>query len=362
MKITVIGPVPPHKGGISEFNASLIAELRKEHDVQVLSWKKQYPPFLVKDRIDKDVEEFPDTNFILHYANPLSWKKAAIMAENFGTELILIPWVTPLATPVLLPLIKIFKKKTKAKVVVMCHNALPHEKTPLDKLFAKGFFKQADEVVVHSEEDKRKIEELSTVKVKKGFHPLYDTYKVEKHPENLKELEGKIILFFGFIRPYKGLHTLLDAMPKVLEKQKVTLLIVGEFWQDKQEYFDKIRILGLQNNVKIVGDYVPKEEVGAYFTKSDVVVLPYTSGTQSGIIQLAYNFDIPVICSDVGGFAEVVEDGKTGYVVPANDPEKLAESIIKFYNNQDKEIFQKNINQLKLNYSWENYCKILLEQ
>lgn len=361
MRITLIGAVPPYKGGISEFNNALIQELKKKHQLQILSWKKMYPAFAVKEHIDKNTPPLEGASFDLHYAKPTTWINATNTIKKFNPNLIIIPWVTPLATPVHATLLKLIKRKTKATILTLCHNILPHEKSKLDQTLATLFFKTVDSAIVHSEQDKILLKRINkNLHIIKAFHPLYDSYPPTKIPVNLPHLNKKIILFFGFIRPYKGLTYLLDAMPPILKKIKLDLLIVGEFWEDKYTYLTRIKNLNIQNNIKLVSHYIPKEEVGAYFQKADAVILPYTSGTQSGIIQLAYNYNKPVICTDVGGFKEAVPDGKTGYVVPPRDPEKLAQAIINFYKYQHKKPMQKNIRQWKKNFSWENYCKLLL--
>lgn len=358
MKITVIGPVPPYKGGISEFTVCIIEELRKKHDVQVLSWKKQYPRFAVKENKDSNVLPYPGAQFVLHYGNPLTWNKASSLIKQFGSEMVIIPWLTPLAAPTFVPLLNLIKSRTKAQIVAVCHNATPHEKSLLDSFFSKQFFNVIDKAMVHTEEDYTTVLSLNNkLKVVKGFHPLYENYPKGKTPALLKNIKN-YLLFFGFVRPYKGLHYLLQSLPLVLKQKKIKLLIVGEFWEDKQIYEQEITQLGIQDAVVIQSSYVPKEEVAAYFQKADAVVLPYIAGSQSGIIQLAYNFDKPVICTDVGGFKEVVLEGKTGYVVQPKNAQALAQAILTFYKT--KKDFKTTIQKEKKKYTWETYCQLLL--
>jgi glycosyltransferase involved in cell wall biosynthesis len=165
------------------------------------------------------------------------------------------------------------------------------------------------------------------------------------------------MLFFGYVRKYKGLHYLLDAMPLVLKQITVKLLIAGEFYDDEQQYREQIKKLGLNDFVSVHGDYIPNEEVGLFYYAADVVVLPYISATQSGIIQIAYNYDKPVITTDVGGLPEVVDQGKTGFIVPSENVEAIAESIIKFFKVQDKINFAKNISEYKKQFSWDRMAE-----
>ncbi|MBA7616592.1 Spore coat protein SA [subsurface metagenome] len=174
---------------------------------------------------------------------------------------------------------------------------------------------------------------------------------------NLKE---NVILSFGVVRKYKGLIYLIKALPEVVKEIDIDLLIVGEFWDNKQKYIDLINILGIENNVKIIDRYIPNEEVGKYFEIADVIVLPYISGSQSGIIQIAYAFNKPVITTNSGGYSEVVIEGKTGFVVQSKNYEELAKKIIKFFKLKNRNNFVRYIKKVKEKYSWENYIKLLL--
>ena len=362
MRITLVGTVPPYKGGISEFNTRLIKELQKEHEVQIISWKQHYPSVVMKEQTDKNIPPLEGAQFVLSYKNPFTWNKAANLAKAFKPDVIIIPWLTPLATPTYAPLLKLMKTKTNAKLIALCHNVLPHKKTVLDKPFSKIFFSLIDEAIVHCEQDKEVLMKLnSKIKIKKGFHPLYDKYILDKKPAVLNNLKGNVMLFFGFIRPYKGVFYLLDALYEVLKQLDVHLLLVGEAWDGvEHDIIHIIKESGMEKHVTFVMDYVPNEEVAAYFDRADVVVLPYTSGTQSGIIQTAYYFDKPVICTNVGGFSEVVKDGKTGYVVAPRNEKALAEAIIKFYKGNKKKEFSSNVKKEKVKYGWDTYCEILL--
>ncbi|MEK7670199.1 MAG: glycosyltransferase, partial [Bacteroidota bacterium] len=161
----------------------------------------------------------------------------------------------------------------------------------------------------------------------------------------------------GFVRKYKGLHTLLDAMPRILEKIKMRLLVVGEFYGDEGVYRKQVSELGLEQNVSVYSEYVPNEDVGMYFSACDIVVLPYVSATQSGIVQIAYQFDKPVIATDVGGLAEVVLDKKTGFIVPPENPIALADAVVRFYKEKREQQFRANVLKEKKKYNWNNLVK-----
>ncbi|MGC8596141.1 MAG: glycosyltransferase [Candidatus Kryptoniota bacterium] len=195
-------------------------------------------------------------------------------------------------------------------------------------------------------------------------HPVYEIFgesisrKVARKELGFNENE-KVALFFGFIRAYKGLKVLLEAMPVVLKNVNLKLLVVGEFYEDPKPYIDFIKEHGLVGNVILIDKYVPNRDVALYFSAADLVVLPYVSATQSGIVQIAYNFGIPVIVTDVGGLSEVVTDGVSGYVVEPNSPITLADAIVKFYSNDNAARLKRGAQMQKEKYSWENLVKAI---
>jgi glycosyltransferase involved in cell wall biosynthesis len=211
---------------------------------------------------------------------------------------------------------------------------------------------------VHSEEDKNNLLAMfPRAKVQKAFHPTYEVFDLgnsnANHVRKRLGIDGNMVLFFGFIRPYKGLKYLILALPEVLSQVKVTVLVVGEFWKDKDEYLHMIKGLGLENNIVIVDQYVPNEEVQDYFSAADLVVQPYVSATGSGIVQTAFGFNKPVIATEVGVLPEIIEDGKTGYLVPPEDPKELARAIVTFFVERKSEKFSKNIEKAKYRFSWD---------
>ena len=360
MKITLIGPVPPFKGGIAQFNHMLVENLKQDHSVQVLSWKKMYPSFIIKNQpIDP---ENNDVIFLLDYAKPWTLYKAARKIKEHGSDIVIVTLITPLTSPIYWLLVKFIKSMARARVIAICHNVLPHERTFVDKPLAKLFFRCVDGAVVHAKEDAENLRALSKIPVASAFLPIFPAPKGEHIPEILKSLKLKknVILFFGFVRPYKGLKYLLEALPFILRQVNLDLLVVGEFWQDKEEYTNLVERLKIGENVKIIDKYVPDEDMCWYFERTDVVVMPYISGTQSGVIQTAYFFDKAVISTNVGGFGEAVVEGKTGYLVEPMNPEKLGEAVVRFYKEGRKGEFEENVKRHKHNFSWEKYSKMLL--
>ena len=376
-KIVVIGSVPPYKGGLSHFNSSLVNELIKNNEVKVISWKRQYPKIIYPiDPVEKNDEHLinNDETFLLDFYNPFSWFKASKIINDFNPDIVIFTWLSPIVSPIYTTIANFIK--VKSKIVCIAHNVSQHEGTFLDNILRKAFFNKVEYFIVHSNkdfEDSLKIN--SDKKTILSFHPVYDMFKTDlKFNSKYKDK----ILFFGYIREYKGLIYLIRAMPDIIKKINVRLLIVGEFWENnsfisklltkfltgksrnnKSFYFHEIKKLNLNNNIEVIDKYVPDNKVGEYFSKSDILVLPYTSATQSGPIQVAYNFNTPVICTDVGGLPELVINNKTGFVVPSKNPKALADVIIRFYKNKKKKEFSVNIKKLKDKYSWKHYCDII---
>jgi len=189
-------------------------------------------------------------------------------------------------------------------------------------------------------------------------HPLYDVFGNPKEKEEAKRalgVSGPVLLFFGFVRAYKGLAVLLDAMPEVLKEFKPTLLVAGEFYEDKDTYLKQIDRLGIGDCVQVLDRYIANDQVADYFSAADVLVLPYLSATQSGITQIAFVFDLPVIATNVGGLPEVVDDGRTGFLVPSQDPKALAGAIVRYFKENKEASFKENIQVEKRRFSWEGF-------
>ena len=196
-----------------------------------------------------------------------------------------------------------------------------------------------------------------------AFHPTYsglsDVRYTREAARAMLGIDGDVLLFFGFVRQYKGLHVLLEAMPDVLASRKVTLLVVGEFWKDKREYLRHIDNLGISSHVVMIDEYVPNEEIGIYFAAADMVVQPYLSVSGSGISQIAYGFDRPVIATDVGSLAEVVEDGVNGRLVEPGDAGSLAGAILESLEPETRQRFMKNASETKKKFSWQKMADIV---
>ena len=364
-KVVLIGPVYPYKGGISHYTGLMYKALAKDHDVHMLSYKLQYPRLLFKKEqrdYSNDTFKIENTDFYINTANPINWVKTARHIKKMKPDLVIIQWWHPYFSPCYWSICKLL-----GKIKVMF--VFPHERFPMDKFLTRRVLGQGDYFIVQSSQDEG---DLKTIKVdaayRKTVHPTYNAFKLQNltREESRKQLSlsdnSKVMLFFGFVREYKGLKHLLNAFPEVLKKlSDVKLLVVGDFAGDKQDYLDLIGQSGIESAVEIHDGYIPDKEVEKFFAASDLVVLPYESATQSGIVQIAYGFEKPVIATNVGGLPEVVIDEKTGYIVEPKDSKALAERIITFFEENKKEDFIEGIKGEAYKYSWERMASVIKE-
>lgn len=282
-------------------------------------------------------------------------------------DLIIFKYWMPFFAPAFGVAARVAKKKSGCRVLFICDNVTPHEHTPIDKALTSWLFRAGDFFVVQSKSvEKDLLSVIENPRYKFVPHPVYEIFgdPIEKSEARNRIGIGEnenVALFFGYVRKYKGLHTLLDATKKVLQSIRLKLLIVGEFYDDEKSYRRQIETMNLGDDVVVVGDYIPNEDVTMYFSAADVVVLPYLDATQSGIAQIAYNFEKPVITTDVGGLAEVVINGKTGLVVRPNSPDELAEAIVKFFSQNLVHKFAEGIAEQRRLFSWDNMVDAIEE-
>jgi glycosyltransferase involved in cell wall biosynthesis len=359
MKICLLGPAYPLRGGIAHYTTLLYLELKQTHEVTLVSFKRQYPAFFFpgKSQTDESRESFRVENKpLLDTLNPWTWFATGRKIRNLAPDLLVIQWWHPyFALP--FAAVALLFKRGGGRVCFICHNVLPHDRSMVDRFLTSLALRTGDRFIVHSkkdEEDLRKLRPHSPVE--RVMHPTYTPFSADKTltQEAAREalgLNGKMLLFFGFIRPYKGLIHLIRALPRILESVDCVLYIVGEFYEAKEPYLREVERLGLGPNVRIVDRYVSNEEVPLYFCACDAVVLPYVSATQSGVVQMAYAFDKPVITTRVGGIPEAVREGVTGFLVPPGDERALADAVRAFYSG-DESRFSNNVAEFKKQFSW----------
>ena len=370
MKICLIGPTYPFRGGISHYTTLLYRHLKKRHDVHFFAFKRQYPKWLFPGETDKDSSSNPiredGAENILDSLNPITWLKVFLSTKRVNPELVIFPWWVSFWTPQFWTIAALVKIFTQAKILFICHNVVEHESKTIDKICTRFVLKKGDYFIVHSGEDFENLKKIiPDANVKQDFHPTYEVFHsgsiTKEKARRRLGVDGNTILFFGFVRPYKGLHYLIKAMPIINKHIHVNLLIVGEFWNGDEEYREEIRNLGVRGNIKIINKYVPNEEVGLYFAASDLVVLPYISGTGSGIIQIALGCNKPVIATKVGCLPDVVDDGRTGYLVEPMDSQAIANAAVSFYKNGMEEVFVRNIAIKQENFSWDRMVDAIEE-
>lgn len=368
-KIVMIGPVFPYKGGISHYTSLMHHALAKKYNIYMVSYKLQYPRLLFKKGqkdYSNDIFKVENTNFLINTVNPFNWIYTANQIRKINAELIIIQWWHPFFAPCYWTICKLL---SRSKILFICHNVFPHERFFLDKYITKKVLKNGSHFIVHSSKDEADLKSLKIfISYRKTVLPTYNIFKLH----NLKKDESRqllnissnenILLFFGFVRKYKGLKYLLKAMPDIINSlKKIKLLVVGDFGDDKDVYIQMIRDYKIQSYVNIYDGYIPNDEVEKFFSASDLVVLPYESATQSAIVQIAYGFNKPVIATNVGGLPEVVLDGKTGYIVEACNEKELAERIIYFFKKNKAKEFENQIQKEAYRYSWEKMADVIEE-
>ena len=364
-KILLVGPVYPYKTGLSYYVSMLYKQLSKNNEVSIISYKMQYPKFLYKKPqkdYEDDVLKIEDVDYRLHTANPINWIATARHINSLRPDLVIFQWLHPYFAPCYFTLIKLLK----SKVLYICHNAYPHERFPMDRLLTQIALQPADFFVTHSNSDADDLKNmLKNPKVSITVHPAYnffkqtDMTKKEARAKMRISDETNVILFFGLVREYKGLKHLLDAMKIIKTELEVKLLIAGDFAGSREEYDKIIEENGIGENISITDGHIPIGEVEKFFAACDMVILPYESATQSGVIQVAYSFDKPVLATRVGGLPDVVFDMETGYLVEAKKPKEIAEAVLDFYNKDRSKQFQKGIKREAYRYSWERMEKVI---
>jgi glycosyltransferase involved in cell wall biosynthesis len=364
MRFCLIGPTYPYRGGIAHYTTLLAQHLREEHEVLLLSFSRQYPAWLFPGRSDKDPSERPlqtEACYELDPLKPLTWQRTMRQIRDWQPDVVVIPWWHPYFAPVWTALGRgIRRLKPQPRLIFICHNVRPHEQSRLGQLLLprvlKSVLGQADGYLVHSQADRKiLLEMLPQAQVGVSPLPTYAALGSELTAELLVELptDQPLLLFCGLVRPYKGLDVLLEAV--ALLQRPVHLLVAGEFWQGgRASYQTQIERLDLTNCVTIIDDYLPDELLAACIDRANVVVLPYRSATQSAVVQTAFGRGKPVITTNVGGLAEAVEDGRTGLVVPPEDPPALAAAIERYFAEGLEVVFSEQVVGENGRFSWDH--------
>jgi glycosyltransferase involved in cell wall biosynthesis len=368
--IVIIGPGHPLRGGLATFNQRLAKEFNDQgHQCSIYSFSLQYPSFLFPGTTQYSTEPAPtdlSIHTVINSINPLNWVKVGKRLRKEKPDIIIVRYWLPFMGPALGTILRRVRKNKHTKIICIADNVIPHEKRPGDRSFTKYFLKSCDAFITMSEKvmaDLRTFQKTKPAKL--VTHPLYDNFgaiisksEARKHL-NISERD-KIILFFGFIRKYKGLDLLFEAMANdKIKAAGIKLLVAGEFYEDQRSYNEQVEKLGINYQLILRTDFIPDSEVKYYLCAADAVIQPYRNATQSGVTPLAYHFEKPMIVTNVGGLPSLVPDGKVGIVVEPK-PTAIAEGILRFYQLGEN-YFIPHLREKKQEYSWETLVTAIFE-
>ncbi len=364
MKIIIVGTAYPYRGGLSAFNERLAYEyLQRGDQVEIYTFTLQYPSFLFPGKTQYSDEPAPE-GLVIHRRvnsiNPFNWLSVGREIAKKRPDLLITKYWLPFMGPCLGTIERRVRHNHHTRIVSILDNIIPHEHRPGDKMFSRYFVKSTDGFVAMSRSVLNDLSIFDKNKPRRFCpHPLYDHYGELISKESARKLldldpEGRYVLFFGFIRGYKGLDLLLDAMAKPeIKAAGIKLMVAGEFYGDSKPYLEQIERLGIKDSVLLFTDFIPDSQVNRYFRACDIVAQPYKSATQSGVTQIAFHFEKPMLVTNVGGLAEIVPDGKIGYVVEP-DSNQIAQVLSEYYQGSHEAAFTEGVKEEKKKYSWQN--------
>lgn len=372
MKIIFVGTAHPYRGGLAAFNERLADQFRKEgHDVEIYTFTLQYPGFLFPGKTQFTDDPAPEGLKIqrrINSCNPLNWISVGREICKKNADMVVFAYWMSFMAPCFGTIAREVKRNHHTKCIGLIHNMIPHEPNMLDKLFPGYFVKAMDGFTTLSQAVIADIEKFDHKGKPKSWapHPIYDHYgelidKTEARRALGLDENGRYVLFFGFIRDYKGLDLLIDAFgdPK-LQDTGARLLVAGEFYGDPKPYHDRIRSLDINDIVVMHNDYIPDNKVNLYFRACDIVAQPYKTATQSGVTQVAFHFEKPMLVTNVGGLPEIVPDGKIGYVVEPN-AQAISDALVRYYDEAREEAFTEGVREEKKKYGWDRMTAAVMK-
>ncbi len=359
--VIIIGPAHPLRGGLASFDERLAREWQTNGwKTEIWTFSLQYPGFLFPGKTQFSEEPAPKDISIkvcINSVNPLNWIKIGNRLKNLKPDLIIVRYWLPFMGPCLGTILRIAKSNNHTKVICIADNVIPHEKRPGDTVFTKYFLKSADAFITMSEKVNQDLRLFENKKPSKVVdHPLYDNFgeKIDKSQARIHlgiPEDEKLVLFFGFIRKYKGLNLLLDAFANpLLRNSGIKCLVAGEFYEDEKPYLEQIEKAGIEKQMLMHTHFISDSDVKYYLSAADVVVQPYIQATQSGVTPLAYHFERPMVVTNVGALPRLVPHGKVGYVCEPN-PESIADTILKFFEGNPERFLAQLIEEKK-KLSW----------
>lgn len=368
-KIVIIGPAHPLRGGIAVFNERLAEVLQDDgHEVIIYSFSLQYPNFLFPGKTQYS-EDAPPTQLNIkvkvNSVNPFNWIKVGHEIQQMNPDIVIGRFWLPFMGPCFGTILRIIKRNRKTRIIGFVDNIIPHEKRPGDYILAKYFVGACDAFLVMSKSVEAQLRTFTKDKpIALAEHPISDNFgKAVSHENALEYLQlskdFRYLLFFGFIRDYKGLDLLLDAMAdERVQKLKVKLIVAGEYYSNEEKYKTQIDSLSIESQLVMATKFISNEEVKHYFCAADLITQPYKTATQSGVSSLGYFFEKPMLVTKVGGLPEIVQHNKAGYVVEVT-PKAIADAIVDFYENNRSEEFVTQVKIDKKMFSWEAMVEAL---
>ena len=377
MKLAFLGPAPPFRGGIVTYYGMLARVLSgRGHDVFWAAFRRQYPKFLFPGTEQEGESaawlDHPSAPRFVPWS-PWSWWLTCRDLQRENPRAVVIKYWIPFFAPGFFAVTWLLRRRSGVRVIYLLDNVIPHEKYPLGMFLTRLALRQGHAYIAQSEQVRRDLLQVlpdtDTAAIITTPHPVYD-FGVPGRPRRSQAdaraalglpADARLVLFFGFIKPYKGVVHLIDAAGALRGKfgDGLRILIVGDIYGEKQPYLDRIAASGAADIIDLVDGFVPDDTVEDYFLAADLAVLPYVSATQSGIVQIAYNYDLPVVTTDVGGLPEVVRDGETGFIVPPADPAALAAAVSRFFDEDRGAEFAAAVAVEKRKYSWDRMAEAI---
>lgn len=369
-KVIIIGPAWPLRGGLATFDQRLAKQFNDEGlECSIFSFSLQYPSFLFPGTTQYSSDPAPQNLAIytaINSVDPFNWLSVGNRIKKMRPDIIVVRYWLPFMGPALGTILRRARRNKHTKIIAITDNVIPHEKRPGDTLFTKYFLGSCDAFVTMSEKVMNDLKKFVNNKpAQQVLHPLYDNFGAPVAKEEARKhlglpVDEKIILFFGFIRKYKGLDILLETM-KILKSrnEQVKLLVAGEFYEDEKPYQQQIATLGIEDSLFMRTQFIPDSEVKYYLCAADAVVQPYRNATQSGVTPLAYHFEKPMVVTNVGSLPALVSDNEVGLVAEP-EPASLADAIVRYFQLGEN-YFIPHLRREKDKYSWKRMTESILK-
>lgn len=367
--VKIIGTSHPFRGGLATYNERLAREyLNLGYTVEIETFTLQYPKFLFPGKTQYSASPAPENLEIrqtINSVNPFNWLKNGLRIKKEKPDLVVIKYWLPFMAPCFATLCWLIKRNRHSRVVCIADNIIPHENKPGYNLLTGLFLKTVDGVVAQSKSVYNDVFKFTNkIPVTLCPHPMFDNFGTPLPREKALETLGlspefRYVLFFGFIRDYKGLDLLLKAFAtREVKNLNIKLIVAGEFYSKPDFYLDLIKSLDIENQVILKTDFIDDKDVNIYFSSADIIAQPYKTATQSGVTQIGYHFNKPMLVTNVGGLPEIIPDGVIGYVVEPEE-NQIASALSDFFTSGKKALFEKNILEEKKKYLWSAMVKAI---